>query len=135
MALTLGVLVPGMGQFYSGRALGGLTVLSLVGGAAAAGYFVTDVQVKCLSDPGPDGSCPEGQVLREEVDRPYLVAGLGTAAAIGVIGAIEAFVKLRHRRGSDSGVTSMELGGAQLSALDVAPSRGRLDLRLVRLTF
>jgi tetratricopeptide (TPR) repeat protein len=134
-ALVLGVLVPGMGQFYSGRALGGLTVFSLVGGAAAAGYFVKDVQVKCLSEPGPDGSCPEGQVLGEEVDRPYLVAGLGAAAAIGVIGAIEAYVKLRHRRGPDAGVTSVELGGVQLSTLDVASSRGRLDLRLVRLTF
>ncbi len=134
-ALALGILVPGMGQFYSGRALGGLTVLSLVGGAAAAGYFVTDVNVKCLSDPAPDGTCPEGQVLREEVDRPYLVAGLGTAAAIGVIGAIEAYVKLRRRQSPDPGVRGVQLTGSRVSTLHVASSRGRVYLGLVRLTF
>jgi len=136
-ALALGIILPGMGQFYSGRALGGLTVLALAGGAAAAGYFVTDVNVKCLSDPGPDGSCPEGQVLGEETDRPYLVAGVGAAAAIGVIGAVEAFVKLRRLRGGSavSGAPSVRMGGARMSTLDVVASRGRVELRLVRLTF
>lgn len=135
-ALALGILIPGMGQFYSGRALGGLTVLSLAGGAAAAGYFVTDVNVKCLSDPGPDGSCPEGDVLGEETERPYLVAGIGAAAAVGVIGAIEAFVKLRRLRSGGGGAPSVRMGGSRMSTLDVAASRGgRLDLRLVRLTF
>ncbi len=33
--LTLGTFLPGMGQFYSGRPVGGLTVLTLAGSAAA----------------------------------------------------------------------------------------------------
>ncbi|HZD06058.1 MAG TPA: tetratricopeptide repeat protein, partial [Longimicrobiales bacterium] len=46
-ALTLGALLPGMGQFYSGRTLGGLTVLSLAAGSVAAALLIEDVHVKC----------------------------------------------------------------------------------------
>lgn len=134
-ALTLGILIPGMGQFYSGRALGGLTVLSLAGGAVAAGLLIEDVKVRCLSDPGPDGSCPPGQVLREDVSHPYKVAGLGTAAAITLIGAIEAFVHLRGLRGGGEEPAAIDVGPATVGALGVAPSRGRVDFRLMRVAF
>jgi tetratricopeptide (TPR) repeat protein len=133
-ALTLGIMIPGMGQFYSGRALGGMTVLALAGGAVAAGMLIEDVQVRCLTDPGPDGSCPPGQVLREDVSRPYQIAGLGTAAAITLIGAIEAFVHLRGLRGGEE-PAAVDVGPATLGALGVAPSRGRVDFRLVRVAF
>jgi tetratricopeptide (TPR) repeat protein len=135
VALALGVLMPGMGQFYSGRALGGVAVLALAGGSVAAGFLIKQVQVKCLAEPGPDGTCPEGQVLSQDVRRPYRIAGLGAAAAIGVIGAAEAFVRLRGRRNATEGIASIDLGGARVGALGVAPAGGRVDLRLVRLTF
>jgi tetratricopeptide (TPR) repeat protein len=133
-ALALGVLFPGMGQLYSGRPLGGLAVAALAGGAAAVGYFVTESAMFCSVDRLPDGSCPEGRLRRGD-DRPYLVAGLASAGGIGLIGAIEAFVHLRRRRSPDAGIGSMQLGGARLSALDVAPSGGSLELRVIRLTF
>jgi len=134
-ALTLGILIPGMGQFYSGRALGGLTVLAMAGGAVAAGMLIEDVQVRCLTDPGPDGSCPPGQVLREDVSHPYQVAGLGTAAAITLIGAIEAFVHLRGLRGGGEEPAAVDVGPAKVGALGFTPSRGRVDFRLVRVAF
>ncbi len=134
-ALVLGILIPGMGQFYSGRVVGGLTVLGLAGGAVAAAFLIKKVDVQCLSEPGPGGTCPEGQVLREEVHRPYQLAGLGAAAAIGVIGAIEAFVKLRGRGGAGQASASIDLGPAKVGGLGIAASRGRVDLRLLHLAF
>ncbi len=133
--LVLGILVPGMGQFYSGRALGGMTVFALAGGAVATAFLVKKVDVLCLSEPGPGATCPPNEVVREEVHRPYRVAGLSVAAAIGVIGAIEAFVNLRGRRRAGQGVASIDLGPASLGGLDVAASRGRVDLRLLHLAF
>ncbi len=47
-ALGLGLVIPGMGQFYSGRALGGFGVLALAGGAIATGFLIEEVQVKCV---------------------------------------------------------------------------------------
>jgi len=132
-ALTLGILIPGMGQFYSGRALGGLTVLSLAGGAAAAGMLIQDVQVRCLTDPGPDGSCPPDQVLREDVSHPYRTAGLATAAAITLIGAIEAFLHARGVRAhGEDGAAAIDLGPAAVGALGVTSYGRRVDFRLVR---
>jgi tetratricopeptide (TPR) repeat protein len=134
-ALALGLLIPGMGQFYSGRAIGGLTVLSLAGGSIAAGLLIRKVTVKCLSDVPPGGTCPAGQVLGHEVGHPYRVAGLGAAAAVSAIGAIEAFVKLRRRRSATQEVASIDLGRARVGTLEVSASGGRLDLQLVRLVF
>ncbi len=134
-ALALGILIPGMGQFYSGRALGGFTVLSLAGGAVAAGLLIKKVDVQCLSEPGPGGTCPSGQVLKEVVHRPYRLAGFGTAAAIGVIGAIEAFVKLRGARNPGQASASIDVGRFRVGAPALVASGGRIDLSLVRLEF
>lgn len=134
-ALTLGVVLPGMGQFYSGRTLGGLTVLSLVGGSIAAALLVEDVEIRCLADPGPDGTCPAGQVLGQTVERPYLVPGLGVAAAVSVLGAVEAFLRLRGRGASRGGLVTAAVGSVRVEALDVAPSPRGVDVRLVHLRF
>lgn len=134
-ALTLGVLLPGMGQFYSGRTLGGLTVLSLVGGSVAAALLIEEVEVTCRTDLGPDGACPDGQVLDEEVTRPYLARGLGAAALVSVVGAVEAFLRLRNRRGPDGGLITAGVGSARLGALGLAPSPSGVDVRLVHLAF
>jgi len=134
-ALALGLVIPGMGQFYSGRALSGLAVLSLAGGSVAAGLLIKKVTVKCLSDVPPGGTCPTGQVLGQEVGHPYRIAGLGAAAAVSVIGAIEAFVKLRRRHSAGQEVASIDLGRARVGTLEVTDSGNRVDLQLVRLVF
>jgi tetratricopeptide (TPR) repeat protein len=137
-ALFLGILVPGMGQFYSGRTLGGMTVLSLAGGAVATGFLVKKVEVQCLSDPGPDGTCPLDQIVRESVTRPYLTAAVGTAAAVTLIGAVTAFVGARGQRqarreaGDDRASTT---GAPRLAVPSVSRRGGRVDVALLRVTF
>jgi tetratricopeptide (TPR) repeat protein len=137
-ALFLGMVVPGMGQFYSGRALGGMTVLSLAAGAVAAGYLVKKVDVLCLSEPGSDGTCPADQVVKEKTNRPYLTAAVGAAAAVTVVGAVTAFLGARGRRnartaaGSDDATTTR----APRLAMPTVAARGtNVDFALLRVTF
>jgi tetratricopeptide (TPR) repeat protein len=141
-ALTLGLIVPGMGQFYSDRNLGGSVVLALAGGALAAGFLVKDVEVECLSTVGAGEACPAGQVFRETVDRPYLGPALGVAAGVALIGAIEAFVKARRRGAAAGPLTSSSASGPAPAPGEVtlawpsASQRGvRVDLNVLRLTF
>ncbi len=134
-AFTLGLLIPGMGQFYSGRPVPGLAVLSLAGGAAAFALLSKETHVKCRQDPGPGADCPPEDVLGETSDRPYLAAGLGAAGAITVLGAIEALVKARGRRGSEGPMMSMDIGSATITGPTVAAQGIHLDLRLVGIRF
>jgi tetratricopeptide (TPR) repeat protein len=137
-ALTLGLLLPGMGHFYSGRSFGGVTVLSLAGGAVAAGFLIKDVEVQCLTTVGSGEDCPAGQIYRETVDRPYLVPALAAAAGVAVIGAVEAFVKAR-RRGSAVGAPAPSQGPApgelRLAWPSVSQRGVRFDLNVLRVTF
>jgi TM2 domain-containing membrane protein YozV len=87
-SLALGV-IPGMGQFYSGRPAAGLTVLTLASGAAATGF---------LHEEG------RGRGLFEQ--------GLIAAGAITVIGAIEAYIN------TPAG-SSIGAGGAGASGADI----------------
>ncbi|MCA1789112.1 MAG: tetratricopeptide repeat protein, partial [Thioalkalivibrio sp.] len=64
IALTTGLLVPGMGQFYSGRPGLGFLVLSTAGTAAAVGFLHRKVEVDCLQIP-EGGVCPPQQILDE----------------------------------------------------------------------
>ena len=134
-ALGLGILLPGLGQFYAGREWAGMTVLALAGGAVAAGLLYEEVEIRCFVPPGPDGNCPPGEEQRRDVSRPYVGAGLGAAAAIGVIGAIEAFMNARGRAGPGDGFASFEIGGARVRGPTLSRGPGGLDLGLARLTF
>jgi len=113
--LTLGLIFPGMGQFYSGRALGGFTVLGLAGGAAAAGILIERLTVRCVGSVPPGGSCPPDRFIEEVPDRPYLLHGLAAAGAITFIGAVEAFVRARGGRGeAAAGPSPLPTAGAPL---------------------
>jgi tetratricopeptide (TPR) repeat protein len=93
-ALATGLLVPGMGHFYSGRPGTGFLVLATATTGVAVGLLHTNVEVECLSVPA-DGQCPPGDVLARHEDRPFLVPGVAAAAAATVIGAIHAFRGVR----------------------------------------
>jgi regulator of sirC expression with transglutaminase-like and TPR domain len=138
-ALTLGLIFPGMGQFYSGRPGAGFTFLALAGGAAAAGWFVEEVQVRCFVPVPPGEECPEEFVQSRTTEQPYLVAGLVAAGAITVVGAVEAWINARGRRRSDrAGLVSIDLGHARLSGFAVAShggNGGSVDLDWVRISF
>lgn len=87
-AFLLGAVLPGGGQFYTGRPALGLTVTALAGGAAAFGYFFERTTVLCRDGTGP--SCPPDAVLGEETERPLLVAGLAAGGALALLAAVEA---------------------------------------------
>ncbi|MEX0836917.1 MAG: tetratricopeptide repeat protein [Gemmatimonadota bacterium] len=132
-ALTLGILMPGLGHFYSGRTGGGLTVLTLAAGAVAAGFLMKEVDVTCLTP--QQGACPPDQVVSRTTTRPYLTASLAAAAAVGIAGAIEAFVDARGRRGSDSSFpdSADDAGLVVLPGLGVR--QGKVELGLLGLRF
>ncbi len=137
-ALALGILVPGMGQFYSGRAVGGLTVLALAGGAVATGLFVKKVEVQCLSAIEPGQDCPAGQVVGEDVTYPYRIPAIGAAAAVGLVGAIEAFIHLRGQRSTPAFEEASEAArdaGPRLEMPTVAAHGRHVDVGLLRVTF
>ena len=140
--MTLGALLPGMGQFYSGRPLGGLTVLALAGGAVAAGFLIEEVHVRCLNPVGPGASCPPDEVVARRTERRHVELGTCAAAAVGVIAAIESFVHLRDRRSDarsfpagDPGRTATSGPVLEGPSISKSSGVGRLDLNLLGLRF
>jgi tetratricopeptide (TPR) repeat protein len=131
-ALALGLLLPGGGQFYTGRPLGGVALLAIAGGAAAAALLVEEVDVRCLRAVEPGQACPPDQVIGETRSRPYLTYGLAGAGAVMLAGALEAFF---HARGLDE----VEVAGLGSNARLLGPSvqaRGRgADVRWLRVVF
>jgi tetratricopeptide (TPR) repeat protein len=95
-ALTLGLVAPGLGQFYTGRPEAGLAVLSAVGGAVAAGYLIQEVDVRCLTPLSGAASCPPDRVLSRHTRRPVLRNALVVAAGFSVLGAVEAWLVARR---------------------------------------
>jgi len=89
-ALLSGILIPGMGHFYSGRPGIGALVLAVAGGSVAAGLLVREVEISCLSVP-VNGACPPDQVAGRDESRPFLVPGLAVAAVVTVAGSIHAY--------------------------------------------
>jgi hypothetical protein len=81
------VLVPGMGQFQTGRGGLGAVVLGASLGAAAAGVLITQKEVLCATR---TSSCEESAVLASSSSRPYLIPGLVAAVAISAVGAWQA---------------------------------------------
>lgn len=86
-ALGRGLVVPGFGQFYTGRPIPGLAVLA----GTAGGVGIALMQRRIVEEKQfltPDGVPYTSPVAR--VERPYLTAGLATAGVLAVAGAAEA---------------------------------------------
>ena len=134
--LALGMIIPGMGQFYSGRALGGFTVLALAGGAAAAGFLIEQTETKCVGTPPQGGVCPPERIISEETTNPYLTQGLIAAGVVTLIGAVEAFLKVRRGDSSGNGdLVAINVGKARVVGPSVFAVGPRLNLSLFRVTF
>lgn len=113
-ALAMGLVVPGLGQIYTGRPLFGVLSLFAAGGAAAAGILVEKVSVDCRVQP-VNGVCPPADVLEERTERPYLAAGIAGAAAVTLLGALDAFIAAR--RANERAAQGQTAGGAALDIL------------------
>lgn len=134
-ALALGVL-PGMGHYYTGRPLGGTLVLGLAGGAIAGGLLVKTVTIECVNAPPPGQDCAPTDVHDKITERPYLLPGLGVAAAVTIIGAVDALLKARRRRGEVQALTGeLTASGPRLRPPSVSTRGAKVDFNLFRVTF
>jgi tetratricopeptide (TPR) repeat protein len=134
-AALLGV-VPGLGELYTGRPVRGVLIMGAAAGAVAYGMLTEKVDVRCLSVPA-DGVCPPEDVAGEEVRRPHLTPSLGVAAAITVLGALDAYFAARRanaRAASPAGDGEAERG-AHLERPALVPTSGTLRLELLRFRF
>ena len=127
-ALALGTLVPGMGQFYSGRARSGLLVVALTAGTLAGGYFITEVNVRCQIPVEPGASCPPEFVASRSNERPHMWSAVGVAAAVAVFGAAEAFINARLRR-RGQGPYAERISGPSITTRGVGVDLNLLSLR------
>ncbi len=99
-ALSVGLVVPGGGQFYTRRP--GRAALSLAGfGAAIAVGIVQRTTTTSVEQNATDpfGNPYTYTTTVEKRDRPYLVPGIAAAAAIAVGSAIDAFFYARRFNG------------------------------------
>lgn len=91
-ALALGILIPGGGQYYTHRPVAGLFVTALTAGAA---YYalqsrtVNTTVTRTATD--PFGNPYQYQQVVTTTERPNAAAGLGAAAGIWFIAALEAY--------------------------------------------
>ena len=130
-------LIPGVGHFYTGRPGAGMLFLATAGGAAAAGLLLETKHVECLVDP-QGGACPPEQIRGERTERPYLMVGIGVAAAATIIGAIDASRGARSRNAREPIIrfgAATAGDGASLLLPDVRSTDSRLDVELLRLRF
>jgi len=98
-ALSLGLVIPGAGQMYTGRKFFGLATLAVAGGAVAYALKSDQVTERYLvtTDQDPFGNpLPPYYATRQVPGRPYLTTGLAAAGAIAVGSAVEAFVFARN---------------------------------------
>jgi tetratricopeptide (TPR) repeat protein len=137
-AFATGLLVPGLGHFTTGRPTTGLVFLGAAATAVTAGVLLHRVHVDCLAPP-VNGACPPGQVLRERTERPYLVPALGAAAAVSLLGALDAFRGVKRRNAQSTELLRVGArdgaGGAALVAPAVEVRAGGARVSLIRLAF
>jgi tetratricopeptide (TPR) repeat protein len=114
-ALVTGLILPGMGHFYSGRPAYGILLLGTAGVSAGFGLLYKKIEIQCLSIPDPD--CPVEDQLPPKESRPFLVPGLATAGAITLFGAINAYrgarlgpVQLSRNGGIQGTIPQLSMG-------------------------
>jgi hypothetical protein len=133
VAFTSGLL-PGVGQFYTHRPALGLAVLGAVVGATYWGIH-SEQATHMRSYTDPNGYTFQYPVTARE--RPHLAAGIATASAITLLGALEAYLYARR----DAGASPAAAGTAppaQARSVRAAPmiAPGGVGMRLtVRVPF
>jgi tetratricopeptide (TPR) repeat protein len=117
--LAQGLVVPGLGQFRTGRPAIGALIVAGVGASVYVALREEGVITTCdATDPFGNAytyACPG-------VDRPGLAPGLGLAVAISSLAAVEAYTYVKRRQREAGGVA------ARLPLPTVAAGRGRVDL-------
>jgi len=91
-------LLPGFGQFYTGHPVRGVLVLAAVGGAAGLA-LTQQTTTATIAYVDPNGV--PAPFTRTTQERAYFTAGIGAAAAVTIVGMIDAMVSAsRSQRGT-----------------------------------
>ncbi len=85
------LLIPGSGEFRTGHLGRGILTLAGVAAAVGLGVGIEEVHIDCAAPP-QNGVCPDHAILDRSVTKPYLLYGIGAAAAVTLIAAIDAAV-------------------------------------------
>jgi hypothetical protein len=134
-AAVLGMVVPGLGQVYTDRPVRGLLVFGAAATAVAAGAFYEVVDVECLSIP-VDNTCPQDDIVSERSERPYLLPGIGAAAALALAGVIDAVIAARRANAPGrTGAHENARGSPRLVGPSIEPTPHHLRIEFVRLRF
>jgi tetratricopeptide (TPR) repeat protein len=119
-ALAMGLVIPGAGQFYTGRPVRGLFSLAAAGAAWVYGLQQSTKTVTVQQTAtDPFGNPYTFTTTRLRTERPNLIPGIAVAGAITLGGAIEAFVFANNAREAGTRV-----------AVSVTPSPTALEVRL-----
>lgn len=110
-ALMSGLVLPGMGYFYTDQPTLGALVLGAAGASAGLGLLYKKVEVACLGLQ-VNGVCAPGEPLSRVETRPLLGPGLAVAGAVTILGAINAY-----RNAKKSRFQSLAREAARLNAL------------------
>ncbi len=120
-AFSLGVVIPGGGQFYTHRRiLGSMVLLATAGGVAYAVTPETTTSTGTATGIDPFGNSYSYPVTLHNSARPHLVAGLAVAGGVALIGAIEAAVYTNHIGDSARRLSLFIVPGRSLLAARVA---------------
>jgi hypothetical protein len=136
--MMLGLVVPGLGEIYAGRALRGILVLGASAGAVAFGYLTENIAVDCRTIP-VNNTCPPADVLGERSERPYLAPSIGVAAGVALIGAIDAFIGARRANArlaaERSTSPAQPEAGLHFDPPELTVGPGTVGLNLLRIRF
>lgn len=122
-ALALGILIPGGGQYYTHRPVAGLFVTALTAGAlyyALQSRTVNTTVTRTAKD--PFGNPYQYQAVVTSTERPNATAGIGAAAGISLLAALEAY-------GHAHGASRVTRGTSRVAIVPTADGMG-LGLRL-----
>lgn len=134
-AALLGIIFPGLGEFYTGRKLRGALLMGAAAGAIAFGVMTESVEVQCLSVP-VNNFCPPEEVVGERVTRPYFAPSVGAAAALTIIGAIDAYFGARSANARAAAAASGSgSSGVRLERPALVPTLHDLRIELLRVRF
>lgn len=133
-AMIRGLVVPGLGQFYTRRPVLGAAFLGAGGAALALGVLSKKVTVECLSPPTGD-VCPDAHVRSEVTKRPYLVPGLAGFVAVALVGAFEARSAARRLNGRTGAQHGEEPAGIRLGEPRLEYAGDGVAVALLRIRF
>lgn len=131
---VVGALVPGAGQFYTGRPLLGAAVTGVAVTALAAGALYRRTTVHCLD--ATASPCPSSQVASRETERPFMAPAIAVAMGLTVAAAVEAALHATRPSRHADARTSDRLGAVTSVVADRISYDGlTLRFELARLDF